>query len=107
MAWGAEEIERADGCTGTHGETLVELETDPPLAIEQRKQRRLLAVVGLRGIAGRRPDAAIFLPDQLHVAERLLRGIAPEFPAHPLVQAVGEGFGEPTGERLDRDRLIV
>src|SRR5215813_3803225 len=86
VALGVAEIEPADGSARPHGEALGELEPYPPLAVEQRKQRRLLAVVGLRGIARRRPDAAIFLPDQLHVAERLVRGIEPEYPAHPLVQ---------------------
>src|SRR5262249_45477031 len=63
VAVGMAEVESADGGTGPHGEALGELEADPPLAVEQRKQARLLAVVGLRGIAGRRADAAVFFPD--------------------------------------------
>src|SRR5262249_41715133 len=107
MALGMAEVEPADRSARPHGEALGELEADTPLAIEQRKQARLLTVVGLRGITGRRADAAVFFPDQLHVAERLLRGVAPEFPAHPLVQALGECFGEAIGERLDHDRRII
>src|SRR5258708_2302167 len=107
VALGMAEVEPAHGSARPHGEALGELEADPPLTVEQRKQARLLAVVGLRGIAGRRADAAVFFPDQLHVAERLLRGVAPEFPAHPLVQALGECLGEPIGERLDHDRGII
>src|SRR5437660_12495112 len=93
MALGMAEVEPAHGSARPHGEALGELEADAPLAVEQRKQARLLAVVGLRGIAGRRANAAVFFPDQLHAAERLLRCLPPEFPAHPLVQALGEGFG--------------
>src|SRR5215831_2057708 len=69
VALGMAEIEPADGSARPHGEALGELEPDPPFAVEQRKQARLLAVVGLRGIARRRTDAAIFFPDQLHVAQ--------------------------------------
>ena len=35
------------------------------------------------------------------------RRIAPELAAHPLVQALGEGLGQPVGERLEQDRRIV
>src|SRR5260221_13034765 len=73
VALGMAEVEPAHGSARPHGEALGELEADPPLTVEQRKQARLLAVVGLRGIAGRRADAAGFFPDQLHVAERPLR----------------------------------
>src|SRR5499427_5767552 len=72
VAVGMAEVESADGGTGPHGEALGKLEADAPLAVEQRKQARLLAVVGLRGIAGRRANAAVFFSDHLHVAERLL-----------------------------------
>ena len=83
------------------------LHADRALAVEQREQRRLLAVIGLRRIARRRADAAIFLGDQVGGGERLVGGVAPELLAHALVQALGERFGEAVGERLDHDRRVV
>src|SRR5262249_49425163 len=52
MALGVAEIEPAHRGARPHREALGELDADPALAVEQREQRRLLAVVGLRGIAG-------------------------------------------------------
>ena len=77
------------------------------LGVEQPEQRRLLGVVGLGRIAGRRADAAIGLADQLVRREALVGRVAPELVAHALVQALGEGLGEAVGERLDQDRGIV
>ena len=64
-------------------------------------------MIGLRGIAGRRAYAAIFLGDEIGGGERLVGGVAPEFPAYALVQAFGERFGEAVGERLGHDRRVV
>src|SRR5215471_906299 len=107
VALGVAEIEPAYRCAGPHREALGELHPDPPLALEQREQGCLFAVVGLRWIAGRGTDAAVALADQLGVAERLLRGIGPELLAHPLVQALGEGFCQPVRQRLDHDGGII
>src|SRR5262249_3597804 len=63
VALGMAKIEPADGSARPHGEALGELEADAPLTVEQRKQARFLAVVGLRGIAGRRANAAVFFSD--------------------------------------------
>ena len=62
---------------------------------------------GLRGIAGRRADAAIGLGDQLVVGEILVRRIAPELLAHALVQALGKGFGETVGQRAQQDGGVI
>src|SRR5258708_26596006 len=62
VALGMAEVEPAHGSARPHGEPLGELEADPPLTAEQRKQARLLAVAGLRGLAGRRPEAPLFFP---------------------------------------------
>ena len=75
--------------------------------VEQAEQRRLLGVVGLRGIAGGRADAAIGFADQVVRREGLVRRVAPELPAHALVHALGEGLGKAVGQRLDQDRGIV
>src|SRR5262245_27759068 len=59
VAVGMAEIEPADRRPWPHGEALGELDPDAALGVEQREQRRLLAVVGLRRIAGRGTNAAI------------------------------------------------
>ena len=64
-------------------------------------------MVGAGGIARRRPDALVRLPDQLGVAERLVPGVAPELAPHPLVQPLGERLGQPVGERLGEDGAVV
>ena len=75
--------------------------------VEQAEQRRLLGVVGLGRIAGRRADAAIVLGDQLLGRKGLVGRVAPELAPHARVQRLGEGLGQPVGERLDEDRGIV
>ena len=72
---------------------------------EQREQRPLLGVVGAGRVAERGPDPAVALGDQL-LARELLAGRVPLAP-RPLVELLGEGLGEPVGERLDHDRAVV
>src|SRR5262245_9515296 len=56
------EVEATDRRARPHREALRQLYADT-LAVEQLEQRALLGVVGLRRIAWRRTDAAIFLRD--------------------------------------------
>ncbi len=58
-------------------------------------------------IARRGADAAIALGDQRLVVEVLVRRIAPELLAHPRVQRLGEGLGQPVAQRLHQDRVVV
>ena len=76
-------------------------------ASSSSEQRLLLGVVGLRRIARRRADAAVFLADQVLVGEGLVRRVAPELLAHALVHALGEGLGDAVGQRLDQDRAVI
>src|SRR5713101_6944095 len=62
VALGVAEIEPAHRRARPHREAFRELDPDPPLAVEQREQGGLLAVIGLRRITRRRTDAAIFFP---------------------------------------------
>ena len=64
-------------------------------------------MVGLGGIARRGADAAIGFRDQVVGRQSLVRRIAPELGAHALVHALGEGFREAVGQRLDEDRGII
>jgi hypothetical protein len=41
------------------------------------------------------------------VAQVLVGCVPPELAAHPLVQPLGKGLGEPVGERLEQDRRVV
>src|SRR5258707_836307 len=75
-----------------HRKALGELYTGLVLGVEQREQRLLLGVVGLRGIAGRGADALVLFQDQILLRQRLVRRIAPELPAHAGMHALGEGF---------------
>ena len=52
------EIEPANGGRRPHRKALGEIHANPPPAVEEGEQSFLLAMVGLRRIAGRRPDAA-------------------------------------------------
>jgi hypothetical protein len=59
------EIEPAHRGARPHGEALGQRHAGRLLAAEQREQHRLLGVIGLRRIARRRTDAAVFFADQL------------------------------------------
>ena len=72
----------------------------------RRQSGALFGVIGARGIAGRRADAAILLVDQVRVAQVFAAAVAP-FVAHALVQAFGEGLGQAVGERLGHDGVVV
>ena len=41
------------------------------------------------------------------VVERLVGGIAPQLAAHELVEALGEGLGQPVGQRRQEDGRVV
>ena len=92
---------------GQHRETFGQGHVGVGGGVEQTEDRAFLAVLGTGRIAGRRADAAIGLVDQRVVVERLVAAVAPEFLAHALVQALGEGFGESVGQRLQQDRVVI
>src|SRR5581483_4303505 len=75
------------------------------LGAEQGEQLALLAVVGACGVAEGRPDPPVLLRDQLLVRELLPGGVPG--PPHLGVEVLGEGLGQPVGERLDDDRAVV
>ena len=101
------EIEARHRRAGPHGEALGQLDAGRLLRVEQAEDRALLGVVGLGRIAGRRADAAILLRDQLLARELLVRRIAPELAPHALVHALGEGFRQAVGQRLEHDAAVV
>src|SRR5262249_53948773 len=84
MALRMAEIEPENGSARPHSKAFGQLDPDPPLALEQGKQCRLLAVVRLRGIAHSGRDAAIVFSDQSRNGERVVRRVGPELHAHAL-----------------------
>lgn len=54
---------------------------------------QLLGVVGLAGVAGRRPDALKAQPPKVSHGQLLAATVAPQLLAHPLVQLLSEGLG--------------
>ena len=75
--------------------------------VEQLPEGLLLGVLGAGGVAGRGADALVLLGDQVLVVEVLVGHVAPELGADALVQPLGEGLGQPVGERLEQDRGVV
>src|SRR5215472_15094637 len=72
MTFGMAEIESAHGRARPHRKAFRERDADRIFAAHEREQRRLFRVIGLRGITGRRANAAIFFRDQILRAERLV-----------------------------------
>jgi hypothetical protein len=64
-------------------------------------------VIGARGVAGGRPDAAVLLGDELGGGESVLALAEAPLLADALVQTLGEGLGEAVGDRLGHDRVVV
>lgn len=67
-----------------------------PLHVRQPPHGQLLGVVGLAGVAGRRPDALVAQPPQVGHVQLLAATVAPQLPADPRVQLLGEGLGRNT-----------
>src|SRR4029077_791052 len=89
------EIEAAHRSARPHREALGQFHSDRALAAEEREQSAFLGVIRLRRITRRRTNAAIALGDQLRIAQRLARLIAPEFAAHPLMHVLRKRFSNP------------
>src|SRR5688500_17392410 len=90
-----------------HREAFGELHARVAFCIEQAEQRRLLTVFRASRIARGRADAAVLLVDERIVVERFVAGVTPEFTAHALVQAFGEGLRQAIRERLEQDRVVI
>ena len=76
-------------------------------ASSSSEDRGLLGVVGTGRVARSRPDALVGLGDERVVVERLVSGVAPQLGAHALVEPLGEGLGEPVGQRGQQDGRVV
>jgi hypothetical protein len=98
------QVDAAHRCRRRHRKGLGQVETDV-LGAEQLEQLALLTVVGTRGIAEGRTDAAEPLGDQVLLGQVLVRRV-PLAPRRP-VQELGESLREPIGQRLDHDRVVV
>ena len=98
------EVEAADARAWNRRERLGELHPRT-LGAEQLEELRLLAVIGARGVAEGRPDAAVALRDQLLV--RATSVFVAPVDSRLLVEILRERLGEPIRERLDHDRRVV
>ena len=74
------------------------------LAVEDPEQGGFLRMVGARGIAGRRTNTPVFFLDKLLITSMFIGHEAPELAAHPTMQTLGEGFGQPVGTGWSRSR---
>src|SRR3954449_1542339 len=101
------EVQPAHRGTRPHGHALGEFDAGGRLDVEELPDGLLLGVLGAGRVARCRPDAVVLLGDQPVTVEVLVRGVAPELLAHPLVQPLGERLGEPVGQRLEQDRAVV
>mmetsp|Transcript_96377 Transcript_96377/g.297191 ORF Transcript_96377/g.297191 Transcript_96377/m.297191 type:complete len:805 (+) Transcript_96377:124-2538(+) len=108
LGLGVREDERRDGGSGQHHVGLRELELVfcEAVDIQQIPQRLLLAVVGLRGVARRGPNALV--PDLEHVLEGqvLVLCIAPERGPDLEVDKLREGLGQAVGHSLEKDGAV-
>src|SRR5579859_1375028 len=101
------EVPAAHRRRGPHREALGERDARALRRAQEVEQRALLGVVGAGRVAGRGPDAAVLLRDEVVVPEPFVRGVAPQLPADALVQPLRERLGQPVGERLREDRVVV
>src|SRR5215213_2695983 len=101
---GVMEVEPGDRGGGRDGERLRQREA-VLLRAEQLEQLPLLRVVGARGVAEGRPDAAVALGDQLLI--RAAAALLVPRTATLLVQVLGERLCQSVGERLRQDRPVV
>ncbi len=101
------EVVAADRGGGVHGQRTGQGDAGRFLGLEQLEEGALLQVIGAGGITRGGADPLVAPPDQFLVAQVLFRGVAPELPADPLVQAFGEGLGQTVGQRLQHDGTVV
>jgi hypothetical protein len=64
------------------------------------------AMVGARRIARRRADAAVAFANHVLARQVLGRPIAP-LVTNAFVEILGRGFGQPVGQRLGHDRVVI
>src|SRR6185312_2907157 len=100
------EVEAAHAGAGPHRERLGQLDAGRALHVQQLPERPLLGVRRTIQITGRWADAAVLLANELLVAQVFATPVAPLF-SHPLVKVLGEGLGQPVGQRLGHDGVVV
>ena len=103
---GMGEVEAADRGAGIHRERLGQDDLGGLLDVQQAPEVALLGMVGRAGIARGRPDALVFLFDQVVDRQSFVAAVAPVF-AGLLVQHFGQAFGEPVGQCLAHDRVVI
>ena len=88
------EINARHGTRGVHGKALRQFNIGLGRHIENAEERRFFRMIRLRRIAGRRANACIALRNQVLARKSFIRGIAPKFAAHTLMQMLRKAFRE-------------
>ena len=78
----------------------------PALGGKQIEEDPLFRMIGKRGIAGCRSDAAVVFGQHVGDGQILALAEAPFLPGN-LVQSLGKGLGQPVGKDLGHDRAII
>ena len=89
-----------DGCRGVHGLGFGEVQPRVELRLKKFKKEVLFKVVGACRVSWRRADSLVLFGDKGIVGELFVGGIAPEFHADSLVQALGKCFGQTVCQSL-------
>src|SRR5690606_38466137 len=104
---GMRKIQPADGGRRVHCEALGQLNTGRPLGIQKLPDERLFRVIRTGWIPRRGPDAPIFFENQLVVGQVFVGGVSPELAPNAIVKHLGERLGQPVGQSLDHDLIVV
>ena len=99
-------VESADRCRRPHGIAFRQADADGFLDLQELPERALLRVIGTGRITWRRPDASVFLGDQIFFRELLVLAVAPVAPS-VFVQQLGKGLCQAVGQGLGHDGVVV
>src|SRR5262249_26337856 len=101
------EVPSAYRCGRIHCIRLRQSNASVAFRVQQLPQLCLLGVVRACRIAGRGPDPAILLANQLGIGQRLPSCISPMLASYALVKVLGARFGQAICQSLEHDARVV